>query len=247
MILYVNGDSHSGGCEAMSPDCFLEDNWPHYSKNIDPTLLAIWRDEIKCAPTPENINVSYGKIVADKLGAELHCHARAAGSNDRIIRTTREYLENFAPDLIIIGWSTWEREEWYNEENNTWYQVNASGTDHVPAKWKDRYKNFVINIDWPKKIKEAHEKIWALHQDLKNKNIPHLFFNCHLSLRGIRKYPDSIVKDWGFNYIHPYSLTFSYGEYLIKQGHDPTKCYHFGPDAHRKWAEFLLPWLTRLL
>ena len=244
MILYVNGDSHSGGCEALSPRCFLQDSGA-VNFAIDPVTKQIWKDEIKWAPDPVNLNVSYGRILANLMKADLHCHARAAGSNDRIIRTTNQYLENYKPDCIVIGWSTWEREEWYNEDDGEYYQVNSSGEDTVPDKWKERYKNFVINIDWDKKTKEIHEKIWQFHHNLKDRGIPHLFFNCH-STYGQCK--DIIYNyNWGKNYLHPYDNNFSYGRYLISQGFTPTKAFHFGADAHKKWAEFLLPHLTALL
>lgn len=242
MILYVNGDSHSGGCEAVVPECFLEDDWLYYSKNIDPTLLAIWQDEIKCAPPPENINVSYGKIVSDNIGAKLHCHARGAGSNDRIIRTTKEYLKNNNPDIILIGWSTWEREEWWNEDDNTWYQVNASAQDSVPKKWEQRYKEFVINVNWEEKTLDAHEKIWQFHQYLNEKRITHLFFNSHSSFHSIKN-----QCDWGNNYIRPYDH-WSYCSFLTDECNLPRPANnHFGPDGHAKWAEYIMPYLTRLL
>jgi hypothetical protein len=244
MILYVNGDSHSAACEAAHPAGFLCDDSRYYTKGmIDP----VWKDEVEWAPYPDNLKISYGQLLADQLGAKLHCHARSAGSNDRILRTTQEYLKDFTPDFVLIGWSTWEREEWYNQDDNTWYQVNCSGTDSVPEKWRQRYKEYVIQIDWNKKIKEAHEKIWDFHQYLKNKNIPHLFFNCNLTLYHIIEDNNNLAKDWGYNYIKPYSSTFSYGEYLVDQGCRHNDWHHFGPDGHKKWAEFLLPHLTQLL
>lgn len=242
MIIYVNGDSHSTGCEAVHSCCFLGDNSKYSSKDVP----EFWKDEAVWAPYPPNLKVSYGQLVADKFNATLHCHARAAGSNDRIIRTTQEYLNEYTPDLIIIGWSTWEREEWYNDEDQTWYQVNGSGTDSVPKKWLTRYKEFVSNLSWQDKIKDAHEKIWHFHNELKSKNIQHVFFNCDLTFHPLLQL-NLPVYDWGKNYIEPYSDTFSYGKYLISQGCKHTKSYHFRSNGHAKWAEFLITYLTKLL
>lgn len=239
MLLYINGDSHSAGCEAKHPAGFLCDDPKYYGVKITD---EVWEDEIMWAPYPDNLKVSYGKKLAESLNATLHCHARSAGSNDRILRTTREYLKKFTPDLIIIGWSTWEREEWYNEDDGEWYQVNASGTDHVPKKWRDRYKEFVINIDWADKVQKAHDKIWTFHQELTELKIPHLFFNCDLTFADINN-----RYDWGDNYLEPYSSEFSYGRYLINQGCKHNKSFHFKEDGHQKWAEFLLPYLQKLL
>jgi hypothetical protein len=245
MILYVNGDSHSGGCEAVRPECFLSDNWPYYEKLVNSNLIDLWGDEIRWAPTPENVQVSYGQVIADKLSALLHCHARGAGSNDRIIRTTKEYLKTHKPDVIIIGWSTFEREEWYNEHDNIWYQVNASGHDYVPEKWRNRYKDFIINVNWNEKAKKTHEDIWLFHQYLKSLSIPHLFFNSHNYFWGFIDQYDQY--DWGDNFIKPYDW-FSYTYYLEKICKLPRpKNNHYDLTGHQLWAEFLMPYLTKIL
>jgi len=248
MILYVNGDSHSAGGEAVSPATFLCDDDKYLRLGIeDPILQLVWGDEARWAPYPTNLEKSYGQVLANTFHAVLHCHARSAGSNFRIIRTTKEYLQNNKPNLIIIGWSTWEREEWYNEDDNVWYQVGASGHDSVPKKWSDRYKQFVINANWSEKTKFWHEEIWNFHQYLNTLSIPHLFFNCDHTFFSLTADSNFETYDWGLNYIEPYSPIFSYSKYLSAEGHKHTKWNHFFADGHAKWAEFLLPHLTRLL
>ena len=127
MILYVNGDSHSAGAEAVNNHCFAED---------DPLYRGLGR-----RPHPDNERASYGCLIANELRAILHCDAEAASSNDRIIRTTRDYIENEGkPDFVLIGWSTWERQEWFY--NDRWWQVNAGVLDMIgPTK-----SNHVIKI-----------------------------------------------------------------------------------------------------
>ena len=241
MILYVNGDSHSAGCEAVHPAGFLTDNSKYRPEYTHP----FWKEEIPWSPYPDNLEVSYGKLLADKLNATLHCHARSAGSNDRIIRTTLEYLKEFKPELVVIGWSTWEREEWYNDEDNQWYQVNGSGIDSVPVKWKDRYKNFVINVDWIKKTTEAHEKLWLFHLELQKLQVKHLFFNACQNFYHYKLW-NNITYNWGDNYVLPYE-NFSYIQYLKDKNYKHSEFIHFGPDGHAEWAEFLFPYLTKLL
>lgn len=245
MILYVNGDSNSAGCEAVHPAGFISDD-SRYRLDLE---HPFWKDEIAWSPYPDNLKASYGQKLADALGATLHCHARSAGSNDRIIRTTHQYLKEFKPDLIIIGWSTWEREEWYNEDDSIWYQVNGSGQDSVPTKWTERYKNFVINTfenpNWNNKILAEHEKIWNFHLYLNEINIPHYFFNCYLSFSNLLEEKLLEPYNWQNNYLDPYSTT--YFDYLKSHGCQPNKSYHFKEDGHTKWAEFLLPHLTKLL
>ena len=55
MILYVNGDSHAAGAEAVNPHAFAED---------DPELYYLGR-----LPHPENLQVTWGKLLSLALNA----------------------------------------------------------------------------------------------------------------------------------------------------------------------------------
>jgi len=226
LILYVNGDSHSAGAEAVNDYCFAED---------DPFYYALGR-----IPHPDNERASYGCNIANELFAILHCDAESASSNSRIIRTTRHYLENTTPDLVIIGWSTWEREEWLH--NGAYWQVNAGGIGHDwPDLIKEQYKDYIANLDWTAKTKESHKLIHLFHTELLDLGIPHLFFNT---------YNDFHTEDpvcWHDSYVDPYNPDMTYWKWLTDQGFESNRSFHFRADAHRKWAEFLLPRLTSLL
>ncbi len=226
MILYVNGDSHSAAAEAVNSYCFAQD---------DPLYYGLGR-----VPHPDNERVSYGCNIANSLGAILHCDAESASSNSRIIRTTQDYLKDNKPDLLIIGWATWEREEWLYDD--VYWQVNGGGVGHDwPEEIKNRYKDYIINIDWNLCEQNAHREIFSFHQELLDLSIPHLFFNCYSDFHAQPK------KNWRNCYINPYEQKFTYWQWLTDQGFKSNKSYHFGADAHRKWAEFLLPHLTKLL
>lgn len=226
MILYVNGDSHSAGAEAVNDYCFAQDDQLYY---------ALGR-----IPHPDNERVSYGCNVANELGAILHCDAESASSNARIIRTTKEYLKQHTPDAIIIGWSTWEREEWFHEGN--YWQVNAGGVGHDwPDSIKEKYKQYVMDLDWTTVTTTAHDDIYNFHHELNELKIPHLFFNT------FNDFSTQEPKDWNNCYINPYDPNMTYWRWLTNSGFKSKPSYHFGADAHRKWAEFLLPHLTALL
>jgi hypothetical protein len=226
MILYVNGDSHTAGAEAVNNHAFAEDDSQYR--------------EMGRLPHPDNLAVSWGKKLADQLGWELHCDAESASSNDRIIRTTKQYLESHVtkPDLMILQWSTWEREEWFLYFN--WYQVNASGIDHVHPELEERYKNFVANIDWRAKTREAHTKIWDFHLYLQARKIPHLFFNGNTDFSKVKT-----KKDWDVNYLAPYDSKMTYHSILQSKGVDTVSphSYHYGADGHRAWANYILHYL----
>ncbi len=223
MILYVNGDSHSAAAEAVNNHAFAED---------DGQLWYMGRK-----PHPDNARVSWGANLANKLHANLYLDAESASSNDRILRTTREWLKKPRRQddlLVVIQWSTWEREEWFMEEQ--YFQVNASGIDIVPEYAQERYREYVRNVDWVDKTQKAHEEIWHLHLELENKNIKHVFFNGNISFARAT----DIKYDWGKSYIDPYGdLTFN--RWLLTHDYKRVNrdSYHFGPTAHEAWAEFI--------
>jgi hypothetical protein len=225
MILYVNGDSHTAAAEAVNAHAFAED---------DSALRYLGR-----LPHPDNLAVSWGRIIADSAKAIFKCEAESASSNDRILRTARAWVNNNQQDwyrtLMIIQWSTWEREEWLHE--GTYYQVNASGQDQVPQSLQEKYRNYILGVDWQARSEVAHSEIWAFHQELTEKKIPHVFFNGNNDFSSITE-----RKDWGTSYIDPYNPAQTFNSIVTQNGHQTVapNSYHFGKTAHSFWARFML-------
>lgn len=228
MILYVNGDSHTAAAEAVTPHAFAED---------DPAVFYLGR-----APHPDNLQVSWGKLLSLALRSGFHCDAESASSNSRIMRTTRSWLEDhehaLSDILVVIQWSTWEREEWLH--NGTYYQVNASGMDDVPPELQEKYRNFVIGVDWQFKTEQAHKDIWDLHQELKEKGIKHVFFNGNSDFG---KITDRL--DWGVNYVDPYDPKSTFSAIVQARGCQTVSpnSWHFGRDAHSYFNRYLLNYI----
>lgn len=226
MILYVNGDSHTAAAEAVNPHAFAED---------DGDLLYLGR-----LPHPENLAVSWGRTMADALKYSFKCDAESAASNDRILRTTREWMtgrDDLDQTLMVIQWSTWERAEWLID--GTYFQITASGTDHVPADHHDRYKQFVADTDWRRSAEIWHDRIWQFHQELVDQSIKHVFFNGNNHFGSI---DPSQQRDWGVNYIQPYDAKATYDQWLKSHGYQTVspESWHFGREAHARWARFML-------
>jgi hypothetical protein len=228
MILYVNGDSHTAAAEAVNTHAFAED---------DSVLFYLGR-----APHPDNLAVSWGKILSLALRSGFRCDAESASSNTRIIRTTREWLSNGGanhPDqLVVIQWSTWEREEWLHKK--IYYQVGASGTDHIPQDLQEKYRNYVLGTDWKTKTEQAHQEIWQFHTELTNQNIKHIFFNGNNDFSSIKD-----QKDWGVNYVGPYDPAQTYDAVIRSNGIDTVMpdSWHFGRDGHSSFARFILNYI----
>lgn len=234
MIVYVNGDSHSAGAEVANPYAFAED---------DPLYWGLGRK-----PHPDNERASYGCLLANHLFAVLHCDAESASSNDRIIRTTRDYLATMdRPDIVIIGWATWEREEWLHE--GTYYQVTASGTDTVPPVFAERYRNWVIEQSSPNAVNQrtidAHATIYNFHKELESQEVKHIFFSTYHSFANIKNLSHLGAQelDWGLSYIKPYDDSMTYYNFLTNRGYPTARpgSYHLGAQAHEAWANYLLP------
>jgi hypothetical protein len=229
MILYVNGDSHTAGAEAALPYGFAED---------DPYLYP----PPDRRPHPDNLAVSWGARLAQALDTEWVCDAETAASNERILRTTTDWIldnqDRWHETLMIIQWTTWEREEWWYRD--VWYQVNASGIDQVPEALQDRYRRFILEVDWGQKQQYWHQRIWNLHQQLEKLQIRHVFFNGFGSFQELLTAPK---KDWNTGFIDPYDDSGTYSAILKQQGFQPTEFLHFGADAHRFWAQFVLQYL----
>ena len=230
MILYVNGDSHTTAAEAVNPHAFAED---------DGNLVHLGR-----LPHPDNLAVSWGKKLSTLLKMAFFCDAESASSNDRIIRTTKEWITNYTQDysnlFVVIGWSTWEREEWLIDD--VYYQINASGTDIVPDSHNEKYKEYVSSVNWRHKTNQVHADIVELHEWLDGKNIKHIFFNGNNTFNQIRT-----KFDFGTSYVEPYNKKFSYHDYLIDNGISTVSpnSYHFGEDGHTLWAKYLLKYIAK--
>lgn len=236
MILYVNGDSHSAGAELATSIhgqllSFKED---------DSTYWRIIGTEEGRQAHPKCLELSYGQILANKLGAEFACEAISGASNSRIHRTTMDFLKRHRPDLVVIGWSTWEREEWIHD--NRWYQISAGGVgEDWPEAIKDRYKQWIVELNYQAMMNKMHRSIHNLHHQLSDMGVNHFFFTCYESFSNVEPL------DWNQCYLDPYNPDMTYFNWCKQQGFKTVRPdgYHYGADAHQAWAEFLYPQIVQ--
>lgn len=194
----------------------------------------------------------HGTIWVEKVkshfNAQLINHSQGGGSNPRILRTTHDFFEKSTEinDIfVIIGWTSWEREEWLHQDQ--YIQVNASGLNIVPKGLQDRYKSWVNDsesISQINKSRSLHSKIFDLHIFFKQKRIRHLFFNALMPFQHeVLSCPESRL-DWGGNFLGPYDNNLSYYWFLQQYGYQPDKHNHYGPPAQMVWGEFLIKYIT---
>lgn len=231
MILYTNGDSHTAAAEAVRSFGWKGDDGQYDPKSRE--------------PHPENLAQSWSQRLADRLGMDLVCEAQSGSSNDRILRTTRQWVEQHAQlaVLVIVQWSTWEREEWLID--GEYYQVNCSGLDHVPKAARQRYKEFIATVDWGAKTNCWHDQIWQLHLWLDHRCVPHVFFNGNMGFN-FHDVEYNRTKNWQCSYINAYDSSLSYDGILKSAGFVPVppSNYHYDAQGHAFWADYLYDYLA---
>jgi hypothetical protein len=229
MILYVNGDSHAAAAECVNTHAWACDDGMYWG--------------LGQGPHPDNLRASFGCELANQLGAILICEAQAGCSNARIIRTTRNWISQnqSATDniFVVLQWSTWEREEWLHDD--TYYQVGASGMDSVPQQLQEKYRHYIVGLNWQEKTRQAHDQIWAFHQELKDQGIRHVMFNGNADFSVAQN-----RMDWNSSYIRPYDSNLTYNSVLRNNGFETVnpQSWHFGPDGHCFWGQYLLQYIT---
>ena len=182
----------------------------------------------------ESDQVGCSDQVAKHFNTPLTKIAVNGGSNDFVIRSVKEHVENNHPTLLIIGLQTWEREEWLYE--GQYYQINSTGSDNLPPALQQRYKQWIL--DQPSDPKYLgymwHDRVWQLHTDLKQKNIQHVFYN--------EMYPFVVPSplDWGSSFIGPYDRDLTYYWHMHGKGYQHDDFYHYGIDGHTAWAKILI-------
>ena len=224
-MIYLNGDSHTAGADIIPGIAFAQD---------DPLYLTYAHK-----PHPLALQKTFGFYLAQTMNNAFYCDALSGSSNDRILRTTREFIENTQDKdtigFVVIGWTSWEREEW--KYKNDYLQVTASGTDSVPESMVEDYRTWVIKQtpeNHIQKTKQWHDRIWDFHNELVDQNIKHVFFNTVSSFDTVKE-----QQDWHNCYFGPYDKNYTMHAWLVNQGYSTVtpQCMHFGVNAHKYFSQ----------
>ncbi|MBC8555657.1 MAG: hypothetical protein H8D23_39090 [Candidatus Brocadiales bacterium] len=210
MLLYSNGDGCSAGAEIVGNYCFAEEDEKHHA--------------LGKRAHPGAVPLTFSYKLAKTLNYGYMNDAESFSSNERILRTTKEFLDQSNQEVfLLIGWSRWDREE--PHENNTY-------TDDLTS--------------LRQKAKKWHQLIYEFHLELQQQNIKHLFFNSYNHFDD-EQVPVAERKDWGDSYIDPYDINKTYYWYLKSNFNTVNpNSYHFDEHGHTAWFKYLLPWLTKV-
>ena len=168
----------------------------------------------------DNYNDCFAGLLSKRLGLEYINHALAGGSNARIIRTSKEYLEKHGnkDTIVLIGWSHPIRSEWYID--NKWLQIapgelyEVKQNPYLHKTWKA-----YINTLWDDKFNAIHH---AKHSFFYKKNI--------------------FEMEWTSNpWLHkqPYNPTIAFCDFCESKGHVADEHSHYSMEAHKDYADFI--------
>lgn len=163
-------------------------------------------------------------------------------SNDRIYDSTMTYLQTTRPDFVMIGWTEHGREQWYLE--GQMYEINHLEVGaRVPEQYRRRYQFWKHHIqydnDWHRVMGYYwHNKIYNLHMFLREKQIPHYFFNAFFAFQ----IPEQQQLDWHENFYRPYFQNCTYIDWCKQRGFSEITpgWFHYDAAAHKSWAEELI-------
>jgi hypothetical protein len=202
--------------------------------------------------SPVDVAEPFAKQLAQQFNLEYTNIALPGGSNQRIIRTTIEALPDLDPDetFILIGWSSWERTEWFWD--NEWHAICEDPGYSVPefaqARWqqhtnhcRNQFTDKISDHDMWTKSKEQEHAIWVFHQLLNNLGYKFLFFlGCANTFRWESTQKTASQLPWApGTWAHdPYQPT-GFSEFCAARGHEKDARWHYGPAAHNDYAEHL--------
>ena len=208
----------------------------------------------------ENITEeAFAYRLAVKLNAtDVRNDASPGASNTKIIRTTHEYLyscklKNEFPNLIVIGWTTSEREDWYYDgeyRSLNSFNLNMDTAQAYDLKRYEYWKNHTSDDAYIASMCKVYDReIFNLHCEMQELKIPHLFFNAirtfERSVNDLQSIKTSLYHyNYGKNFIDPYSSTFTMINWALDHGYKPTDWWHFNADAHMEFSELLFKYIT---
>ena len=206
-----------------------------------------WGDELS------NRNSRFASLLANKLNCKLVDSSMNGSSNERILRTTFDYLQDPKTDLenliVVIGWSGISRTEIYN---NGWDTITPTmmGTDtkaieyykHIQSEQQDNLKfyNQVLLLQlWLEKHNVKYfmfridsGQVKMVVKDGSNREVSDGYDTTHLSQQQIK---DINLKTFP-SYI---SNTLTFREYGIQNGGGLKPHGHPDEKSHELFTQYL--------
>ena len=218
----------------------------------DPALKGILKSQVS--------EYSWPKTLSTLMGCDHINNAEGAGSNERILRTTIDFVMNYPKDkydelLIVIGWSTIERREAYLEHEGIsgWFRFNATQPFSSHHALFSRGLRKEIDAHQKNHVALMHngyadltayfQQVYLLKNLLENLGIKFIFFNSMPWVWGIRPDVEAQFKTHLQETDSPQTKgmaeQYSFFKYCQETDKPFSTCLHPLYDAHNEWAHIL--------
>jgi hypothetical protein len=239
--LVVNGCSHAAGSD------------------IDP---------LDVEPSGWSAHRAFGKHLADSLGWDYVNIAMPGGSNERIVRTTIEWVGQASrdpsqpPPFVLVMWTGHARFEVYDDRRCCWLNL-CPGIEATPyfddySFELQRYFRYHVLVRTTRT--ETATRFWLdvvlLQSYLEAKGIDYLFCNGYQSLDNGADFEVFARQLNRRRYYEPFDNSRSFWWQLKHDGYrvrvPPDGVVprgfqgHYGEDGHRRWADRMLEVLEQL-
>lgn len=203
-------------------------------------------------------NDTYSYKLAKLLNAEIVDNPAIGGaSNDRILRTTEDFLRDCKeyPDLIVIGWSESIRFDWFYD--GQYRSCGSEEFDRTEAEPHDPIRHEHLRDTMRGEVGYAHSyyqqnQMYNLHEKLNYLNIPHLFFNAHRSFhycltrtKTFLPNVDLFIYNWNDCFWNPYhEIDGCFLDWGNNRGYSVTRYNHLESKAHTEFAKLLFDYIN---
>jgi len=267
--VYTNGCSWTFGSELEQDRLFRNFLNNQQWKMQDPADELNWNIVDKNNEIVSRFDHHYDKFnwsgqISKLVGAtELVNHALGGGSNNRILRTTLDYVRSLSPNdykttLIVIGWTAAERNEIYvNKEwqrwninqpfNQTVDKLHVTDEDYINRIDKLHQDYIGLIHDDYVNIKTYFDTVYLLSNTLTNLGIKHYFFNALPAWwEGGEYKTDCNVEQcfaqelhWHENHKNIQNFSDSFMHFVHRNNYVVAKYLHPLHDAHVDWANYI--------
>jgi hypothetical protein len=271
--LYVNGCSWTAGNELETDPEFLKFMRRHRWRRQDPDDDINWnlinrRGQVVCTADQHFDLFNWAGELKKLIGANTLINAAAGGgSNDRVVRTTIEYVRTLSPlqrskTLIVIGWTLAERSEIMVGQH--WQRFNPAQlfsetadrqyiTDQRQLTSIDQTQQYYLSTIFNdrQRVHNYIQSVYLLSNLLDNLGIHYYFFNAlpawwtagsdQVSFDVVTEFSSDLL--WQEQHRHIHSRHDTMFGYVHKHNLPTARYGHPLSQAHKKWAQHLFGYM----
>lgn len=190
--------------------------------------------------------ISFVKPLAEKMGMESVNLALPGGGNDRIVRTTINHCLTNKVDFVVVGWTTYERQEVIFNEEWHHFGLGRQVPDNVNNKEQlqklfDFMSLYCCNWNTLGLERTLIQQL-TLKSFLENRGIDYLFFNAWNKFYEDVQHPafPELLND---KYYKPFNAIFEDYEELMPNHY--SELHHGNEHVHNAIAEELYEQISR--